>query len=114
MAASISRGDRYIPNRELKRSTTPHAHADADGDTIRSQMSGDATDPNIAANIAAANANPTDLDGQPSFEDSISSEMGPYPLPTFQVPPDNQDGIRTRKGIPAAGGLCASPGRHLV
>jgi cell division cycle protein 20 (cofactor of APC complex) len=83
------RGDRYIPNRELKRANTAHAPIDGDGDTMRSQLSCDATDPNIAANIAAANANPTDLDAPTSFEESISAEMGQRILSFSAVPPSS-------------------------
>jgi cell division cycle protein 20 (cofactor of APC complex) len=52
-------------------------------------MSSDATDPNIAANIAAANANPTDLEGHPSFEDSVSGEMSQRILSFSAAPPSS-------------------------
>ena len=98
---SISRGDRYIPNRELKRSGT-HQLVDDDGnDTIRSVISSDATDPNIAVNIAAANAIPTDLEGAPTLEEVAQAESGQRILSFSAAPPSssaNPD-VRSRYAI---------------
>nr|UOP57028.1 putative wd repeat-containing protein slp1 [Thecaphora frezii] len=105
-ATSISRGDRYIPNRELKKSTGPGGHSLVDeeaNDTVRSQSSSDGMDSNIiAANIAAANAIPTDLEGGQTLEEAAHAERGQRILSFSAACPGTPAGPDVRSRYAAA------------
>ncbi|PWN49584.1 WD40 repeat-like protein [Violaceomyces palustris] len=105
-SASISRGDRYIPNRESSRSSgssgQQHLLEDTTVGSISNHGNGENSDSNIAANIAAANSTSIEMEGlAQDLEEACNIETGQRILSFSAAPPTSSAGpdVRSRYAV---------------